>query len=70
MVDAVEHSDQSFAEVAERHATRGGLNEQLRLYLDERNVFDVLSAGLDRVMARVTGNGQRTLDPSAAAANR
>lgn len=64
MVDAAEHSSQSFAEIAESHATKGGLNEQLRLYLEERNVFGAVSAGLDRVMARVTGKDERTPEPA------
>lgn len=70
LVDAAEHSGQSFAEIAESHATKGGLNEQLRLYLNDRNLFDALSAGLDCVMARVTGSSQRTPDPSAIAAQK
>lgn len=70
LVDGAEHSGQSFAEIAESHATKGGLNEQLRLYLNERNLFDALSAGLDSVMARVTGNGQRTPNPPATAAQK
>jgi len=69
IVDAAEHSSQSFAEIAENHATKGGLNEQLRAYLEERNLFEALSAGLDRVLARVNGDGQRTANPPVVAAN-
>lgn len=55
IVDAAEHSSESFEEIAESHATKGGLNEQLRLFLEEKGLFGSLSEGLDRVMARVSG---------------
>jgi pyrroline-5-carboxylate reductase len=58
IVDAAEHSTESFAEIADTHATRGGLNEQLRLLLEAKGVFSSLSDGLDRVMARVTGRSE------------
>lgn len=55
IVDAADHSTESFAEIADSHTTRGGLNEQLRLFLEEKALFPSLSDGLDRVLARVTG---------------
>jgi pyrroline-5-carboxylate reductase len=55
IVDATADSDRSFSEIAASHTTQGGLNEQLRLYLEGENVFDTLSSGLDKIMARVTG---------------
>lgn len=45
----------SFAEIAESHATKGGLNEQLRVFLEEKGAFGFVSEGLDRVLARVAG---------------
>ncbi len=68
IVDAADHSSESFAEIAESHATRGGLNEQLRVFLEEKGLFASLADGLDRVMARVTGNARATQEPEEAAA--
>lgn len=58
IVDAADHSTEPFAEIAGSHATKGGLNEQLRLFLEEKGLFTSLSEGLDRVMARVTGQAR------------
>lgn len=53
IVDAARSSPESFKEIAESHTTRGGLNEQLRLFLEEKRVFYFLAEGLDGVLARV-----------------
>ncbi|MFL6451945.1 MAG: pyrroline-5-carboxylate reductase dimerization domain-containing protein [Bryobacteraceae bacterium] len=58
IVDAAGHSTESFAEIADHHATRGGLNEQLRLFLERKGLFTSVSDGLDRVMERVAGESQ------------
>jgi pyrroline-5-carboxylate reductase len=58
IVDSADHSVAPFAEIAESHATKGGLNEQLRLFLEGKGLFTAVSDGLDRVMARVTGQSQ------------
>jgi pyrroline-5-carboxylate reductase len=68
IVDAADHSTESFAEIAESHATKGGLNEQLRVFLEEKGLFSSLSDGLDRVMDRVTGRARYTHVPEKAAA--
>ena len=69
IVDAADHSTESFTEIAESHATKGGLNEQLRLFLEEKGLFASLSDGLDRgVMERVTGKPRYTGDAQQAAA--
>jgi pyrroline-5-carboxylate reductase len=68
IVDAAEHSNESFADIAESHATKGGLNEQLRLFLEEKGLFASLADGLDLVMARVTGNVRAAQDFEQAAA--
>lgn len=68
IVDAADHSTESFAQIAESHATKGGLNEQLRVFLEEKGLFASLSDGLDRVMDRVTGRGGYTHEPEKAAA--
>jgi pyrroline-5-carboxylate reductase len=70
IVDAAGHSDESFADIAESHTTKGGLNEQLRLFLEDKGLFASLSDGLDRVMARVTGNDRHTQEREQAAAGR
>jgi pyrroline-5-carboxylate reductase len=43
-----------FAELARDHATRGGINEQFLGVLEQARVFDTVSAGLDRVLERLT----------------
>jgi len=43
-----------FAELARDHATRGGINEQFLGALEQAQVFDAVSTGLDRVLARLT----------------
>src|SRR4051794_8773170 len=58
IVHAAEHSTESFAEIAWSHETEGGLNEQLRVFLEGKGLFDSLEDGLNRVMARVTGDSQ------------
>jgi len=68
IVDAADHSTESFAEIAESHATKGGLNEQLRVFLEEKGLFASLSDGLDRVMHRVSGRGSYTHEPENAPA--
>ncbi len=56
IVHAADHSAESFADIAESHATKGGLNEQLREFLEREGLFTAITDGLDRVMARVTGD--------------
>lgn len=70
IVDAADHSTESFAEIAESHATKGGLNEQLRVFLEEKGLFASLSDGLDRVLERVSGNARYTREAEEAAAPR
>jgi len=43
-----------FAELARDHATRGGINEQFLGVLEQARVFETVSSGLDRVLARLT----------------
>lgn len=43
-----------FGELARDHATRGGINEQFLGVLEQARVFDVIGAGLDRVLDRLT----------------
>ncbi len=68
IVDAADHSTESFAEIAGSHETKGGLNEQMRVFLEEKGWFTSLSDGLDRVMARVTGDAQYTREEQRVAA--
>ena len=51
----LESSERSFEDLAGAHATPGGLNEQVVKDLDEHGVFDTLTAALDSVHRRATG---------------
>ena len=42
--------------LAGRHATPGGLNEQMLNYLEKHRVFETLSHALDEVMQRITAH--------------
>lgn len=44
--------ERTFEALASDHATRGGLNEQVRKYLTERGVFESISEALDGVLQR------------------
>jgi pyrroline-5-carboxylate reductase len=44
-----------FMHLAQDYATRGGVNEQVLRELTEANIFDAISASLDRVHRRITG---------------
>jgi pyrroline-5-carboxylate reductase len=52
---AVEESQRSYEELAADHATRGGINEQVRKHLTSRGVFEAIPEALDAAMRRVTG---------------
>lgn len=54
IVDAANASAESFEEIAQSHTTKGGLNEQLRLFLEEKGLFRSVADGLDGVLARVS----------------
>ncbi len=46
---------QGFAELVEEHATRAGINEQLRRELIASGFYDRIQAGLDLIQARMQG---------------
>ena len=46
--------DPDFAELANAHATPGGLNEQFARDLGEAGVYDAVRTGLDAVLARIS----------------
>lgn len=52
--EVAENPSLSFRSMARRHATPGGLNEQLLKHLEENGVFEALADGLDGVMRRAT----------------
>jgi len=52
---AVENPERSYEELAADHATRGGINEQVRQHLTSRGVFDAIPEALDAAMRRVRG---------------
>jgi pyrroline-5-carboxylate reductase len=51
---AVENPERSYEELAADHATRGGINEQVRRHLTSCGVFDAIPGALDAAMRRVT----------------
>ena len=51
----LEDPKRSFEDLAEAHATPGGLNEQVLRDLTEHGVFDTLTGALDDVHRRATG---------------
>ncbi|HZS55234.1 MAG TPA: pyrroline-5-carboxylate reductase [Bryobacteraceae bacterium] len=55
IVDAAGSSSESFEKIAESHTTKGGLNEQLRLFLEHKGLFKAVVDGLDGVLTRVNG---------------
>jgi hypothetical protein len=48
-------TEADFQALEEYHATPGSLNDALRAHLEEMGVFKAVSAGLDRLMKRMTG---------------
>ena len=50
--------ERTFESLASDHATRGGLNEQVRAYLTERGMFESVSEALDGVMRRAAAGRQ------------
>jgi pyrroline-5-carboxylate reductase len=48
-------ANDDFQALEEYHATPGSLNDALRTHLEEMGVFTAVSAGLDRLMKRMTG---------------
>ncbi len=52
---ATQPSGEGFAELVTEHATRAGINEQLRRELLAAGVFDRVQAGLDLIQARMQG---------------
>jgi len=48
-------ANDDFQALEEYHATPGSLNDALRTHLEEMSVFTAVSAGLDRLMKRMTG---------------
>jgi pyrroline-5-carboxylate reductase len=53
--DSAGHSAGDFSLLAQRFATRGGINEQLVGQLEQAGVFDLLTAALDQVLLRIEG---------------
>ena len=51
---------EGFADLVEEHATRAGINEQLRRELIAAGLYDRIQAGLDLIQARM--QGRATLD--------
>jgi pyrroline-5-carboxylate reductase len=47
--------ESDFMHLAQEYATRGGVNEQVLRELTDADIFDALSASLDRVHRRITG---------------
>jgi pyrroline-5-carboxylate reductase len=47
-------SGERFEQLARDHATAGGINEQFRHELEQAGLFDAVSRGLDRILARLT----------------
>jgi pyrroline-5-carboxylate reductase len=45
-----------FLTLADEHATKGGLNEQLRKHLADQGAFKSVGTGLDAIFARVRGS--------------
>jgi len=54
-----------FARLAERFATRGGINQQVVEQLQAAGGFDLLPAALDRVLLRIEGRQSLPPDPAA-----
>ncbi len=54
-----------FARLAERFATRGGINQQVVEQLQAAGGFDLLPAALDRVLLRIEGRENLPPDPAA-----
>jgi pyrroline-5-carboxylate reductase len=52
---AAEHPETSYAQLTHEFATPGGLNEQLRVDLDQAGMPEAYRAGLDALLARVKG---------------
>ncbi len=50
---AMTSPDRTLRELADEHQTRGGLNEQVRAYLEDRGLFTALTQALDGVQARL-----------------
>jgi pyrroline-5-carboxylate reductase len=51
----LETSQRSFEELAEAHATPGGLNAQVLRDMTDRGAFEILNEALDTVHRRATG---------------
>jgi pyrroline-5-carboxylate reductase len=51
----LETSQQSFEDLAEAHATPGGLNAQVLRDMTDRGAFEILNEALDSVHRRATG---------------
>ena len=64
---STEPSGEGFAELVAEHATRAGINEQLRRELLAVGVYDRVQAGLDLIQARMQGRAglEDTLNPQA-----
>ena len=60
--EAAEAPTLNFRSMGVRHATSGGLNEQILHHLESHNVFGTLSDALDQVMQRVTAASHATKD--------
>ncbi|HXS97552.1 MAG TPA: pyrroline-5-carboxylate reductase [Candidatus Limnocylindrales bacterium] len=58
---AVEGPDRTFPALAEDHATRGGLNEQVLRDLRSHHVCESITEALDSVMRRVTAASRQAL---------
>ncbi|HWY56147.1 MAG TPA: pyrroline-5-carboxylate reductase [Terriglobales bacterium] len=56
---AVDAPERSLKSLADEHATRGGINEQVLSYLVERGVFEDLSRALDAVLQRITSASKK-----------
>jgi len=52
---AIDAPERSFKAFASDHATLGGINEQVLAHLVDHGVFEALSAALDAVMRRISG---------------
>jgi pyrroline-5-carboxylate reductase len=59
LVDAAVYApERSLKSLADEHATRGGINEQVLTYLVEHDVFEHLSQALDSVLHRIISASQ------------
>jgi pyrroline-5-carboxylate reductase len=56
---AVDAPERSLKSLADEHATRGGINEQVLTYLVEHDVFEHVSQALDSVLRRIDTASQR-----------